>query len=147
MSDPAATAHWAEPADSCAGQLPSPGRLVFAHRARMWDPVVRGDIDSALHSARQAVEGFAPGEERVELCRTVLDAAEVAVGVRRTQEVVDWLDRAEALAGQYGSAQLADTVTRRRHELTDQPRSLAPEVPRALLSAGSGRSPTGSARA
>ncbi|WP_078912652.1 helix-turn-helix transcriptional regulator [Streptomyces sp. NRRL S-646] len=134
VSDSAATAHWAELAESCAGQLPSPGRRAFAHRARMWDHVVRGDIDSALHSAQQAVEGFAAGEERIELCRTLLDAAEVALSVGRTQEVADWLDRAEALAGRCGSAQLADTVARRRHELTDQTRSLAPEGPWGLLS-------------
>jgi DNA-binding CsgD family transcriptional regulator/tetratricopeptide (TPR) repeat protein len=134
VSDSAATARWAELAESCAGQLPSPGRRAFAHRARMWDHVVRGDIDSALHSARQAVEGFAAGEERIELCRTLLDAAEVALSVGRTQEVADWLDRAGVLAGQCGSAQLADTVARRRHELTNQTRSLAPEGPWALLS-------------
>lgn len=31
-SDPAGTAHWAELAESCAGQLPSAGRRAFAHR-------------------------------------------------------------------------------------------------------------------
>jgi DNA-binding CsgD family transcriptional regulator len=134
VSDPAGTAHWAELAESCAGQLPSPGRRAFAHRARMWDHVVRSDIDSALHSAREAIEGFAAGEERIELCRTLLDAAEVALSVGRTQDVADWLDRAEVLAGQCGSAQLADTAARRRHDLTNQTRSLEPQGPWALLS-------------
>ncbi|MCG7205590.1 helix-turn-helix transcriptional regulator [Streptomyces arenae] len=134
VSDPAATAHWAELAESCAGQLPSAGRRAFAQRARMWDHAVRGDVDSALRSAREAVEGFAAGEERVELCRTLLDAAGVALGAGRTQDVADWLDRAEALAGRCGSARLADTVTSRRQELANRTRPSAPQGPWALLS-------------
>ncbi|MEU2421084.1 LuxR C-terminal-related transcriptional regulator [Streptomyces sp. NPDC007851] len=133
-SDTAGTAHWAELAESCAGQLPSTGRRAFAHRARMWDHAVRGDVDRALRSAREAVEGFAAGGERIELCRTLLDAAGLALSAGHTQDVGDWLDRAEALAGQCGSAQLADTVTSRRHELADRTRPPVPHGPWALLS-------------
>ncbi|WP_046733290.1 helix-turn-helix transcriptional regulator [Streptomyces humi] len=134
VSDPAATAHWAELAESCAGQLPSAGRRAFAQRARMWDHAVRGDVDSALRSAREAVEGFAAGEERIELCRTLLAAAGVALGAGHTQDVADWLDRAEALAGRCGSARLADAVTSRRQELENRSRPPAPQGPWALLS-------------
>ncbi|MER6084509.1 LuxR C-terminal-related transcriptional regulator [Streptomyces sp. NPDC001833] len=133
-SDPSGTAHWAELAESCAGQLPSAGRRAFAHRARMWDHAVRGDVDGALRCAREAVEGFASGGERIELCRTLLDAAGVALGAGRTQDVADWLDRAGVLADQCGSARLADTVARRRRELADRTRPPAPQGPWAQLS-------------
>ena len=75
------------------------------------------DTDAALRCAEEAVADFAGSGERIELCRTLLAAAQVSLDAGRVRGVADWLDRAAYLAGQCGSARLAEDVAHRRRRL------------------------------
>ncbi|WP_063774817.1 AAA family ATPase [Kitasatospora azatica] len=105
--DLAATDRWARLAEESVAQLPSVGRQGFALRARMRAHALRGDTDSALRCAREAIADFAEAGDRIELVRTLLTAAALSLDAGRTDAVGGWLQRAAVLADQCGSARLA----------------------------------------
>ena len=115
--DQAAVDRWTRLAEESVAQLPSAGRRGFALRARMRAHVLRGNTDGALRSAQDAIADFSTCGERLELARTLLTAAALALDVGRTAAVGGWLDRAAVLAGQCGSARLAADVTAQRARL------------------------------
>jgi DNA-binding CsgD family transcriptional regulator/tetratricopeptide (TPR) repeat protein len=125
-----AVEYWAALAESSVEELPSVGRLGFALRARMRAHAMRGQVDRALDSAREAVADFSVSGERVEVCRTLLDAVALSLDAGRTQEVSGWLDRVAVLAAQCGSARLADAVALQRGRLAAHGETVA--VPGAL---------------
>ena len=105
-SDDAADAnHWAALAENCP-QRPSTPR---AHtlRAGMWALAAHGEHEAALTRAEEAVREFAARGERIEVCRTLLAAAEFALRAGQARPVAGWLDRVALLAEQCGSARLA----------------------------------------
>ncbi|MFC1440106.1 LuxR C-terminal-related transcriptional regulator [Streptacidiphilus sp. N1-10] len=118
--DQDAADRWARLAEESVEQLPSAGRRGFALRARMRARVLRGDTDGALRSARDAIADFATCGERLELARTLLTAAALALDAGRTDAVGGRLDRAAVLADQCGSARLAAGVTTQRARLADR---------------------------
>ncbi|MEZ0092360.1 LuxR C-terminal-related transcriptional regulator [Streptacidiphilus sp. EB129] len=115
--DRASVEHWARLAERCVEQLPSASRLGFALRTRMWAQAVRGETEPALLSAQEAVGHFAAGGERIEVGRTLVTAAALALDAGRTDRVADRLDRAALLAHQCGSVRLADEVGLQRGRL------------------------------
>ncbi|MEY9966763.1 DNA-binding CsgD family transcriptional regulator [Streptacidiphilus sp. MAP12-16] len=115
--DRASVEHWAQLAESCVEQLPSASRLGFALRARMRAHAMRGETERALLSAQEAIAQFAAGGERIEVSRTLLTAAALALDAGQTDQVADRLDRAALLAHQCGSARLADEVAQQRGRL------------------------------
>ncbi|WP_316781607.1 helix-turn-helix transcriptional regulator [Streptomyces sasae] len=125
--DPASVEHWARLAERCLEELPSAGRRGFALRARMRACAARGDIGEALRSAQAAIADFSGSGERIELCRTLLAAVALSLDAGRLTDLAAWLDRAAYLAGQCGSARLAEEVTRHRGRLT----RLAATVPKS----------------
>ncbi|MFF7951773.1 helix-turn-helix transcriptional regulator [Streptomyces griseorubiginosus] len=125
--DHASVDHWAQLAETCIEQLPSTSRQGFALRARMRAHALDGAIELALRSAKEAITAFSASGERIEVCRTLLAAAELSLHAGRTHEVANWLDRAGILANQCGSARLADAVRDQRDRLAAHA-----EVPDAL---------------
>ncbi|WP_079142001.1 LuxR C-terminal-related transcriptional regulator [Streptomyces sp. LUP30] len=117
VGDRASVEHYAELAEQCLEQLPSPGRRGFALRARMRAHAAAGETEAALRQALEAVSDFSLGGERVEACVTLLSAAELSLDAGRTDGVADWLDGAGVLADQCGSARLRGEVTRWRTRL------------------------------
>jgi DNA-binding CsgD family transcriptional regulator len=115
--DQAAADRWARLAEESVEQLPSAGRRGFALRARMRAEVLRRNIDGALRSAQDAIADFSNCGERLELARTLITAAALALDGRRNDAVGGWLDRAAVLAHQCGSARLAADVTTQRARL------------------------------
>ncbi|WP_329561404.1 helix-turn-helix transcriptional regulator [Kitasatospora sp. NBC_01266] len=115
--DLASVEHWARLAQSCVEQLPSASRLGFALRARMRAHAMRGETEWALDSAQQAIAHFAAGGERIEVGRTLVMAAALALDAGSADQVADRLDRAALLAHQCGSARLADEVAQQRGRL------------------------------
>jgi DNA-binding CsgD family transcriptional regulator len=108
---------WARMAEASVQRIPSAGRNGFALRARMRVHIARGDIDRALGSAHEAFADFATGGERIELARTLLDAAKSALDAGRTSAVGGWLDRVALIAEQCGSARLAAGAAHQRARL------------------------------
>ncbi|MGY1497430.1 LuxR C-terminal-related transcriptional regulator [Streptomyces sp. QTS52] len=115
--DHTAVDHWARVAEACFEQLPSAGAQGFALRARMQAHAVRGATEQAVRSAHEAITAFSVGGERIEVCRTLLDATALSLDAGQTDQVADWLARAAVLADQCGSARLADVVTHQRGRL------------------------------
>ncbi|MFC1414713.1 AAA family ATPase [Streptacidiphilus sp. N1-12] len=118
--DQAAVDRWARLAEESVEQLPSAGRRGFALRARMRAHALRGNSDGALRSAQEAIADFADCGERLELARTLLTAATLALDAGRSDAVAGWLDRAAVLADQCGSARLAADVATHRTRLADR---------------------------
>lgn len=118
--DLAMVEHWARLAEAGVEELPSAGRRGFAGRARMRAQAMRGDFDGAVRSALAAIADFTAGDERIEVCRTLLAVAALALDAGRTEEVGGWLDRAAVLAQHCGSARLADEVAHQRGRLAAQ---------------------------
>ncbi len=116
--DRAAVEHWARLAERCVEELPSESRLGFARRARMWAHAVRGETGPALLGAQQAIAHFTAGGERIEVARTLVMAAALALDAGEADQVADRLDRAELLAQQCGSARLSEEITQQRDRLT-----------------------------
>lgn len=133
--DRAAVEHWARLAEACVEELPSVGRQGFALRARMRAHAMSGEIKPAVHAAREAVADFASSGERIEVCRTLLLIAEVSLDAGRTDEVAAWLDQVAALAGQCGSARLADEAARLRGRLAEAADAAGAPNPLSSLSA------------
>ncbi|WP_370217121.1 LuxR C-terminal-related transcriptional regulator [Kitasatospora sp. GAS1066B] len=136
--DLALVEHWARRAASCVEQLPSASRLGFAMRVRMRAHAMRGKTERALVSAQEAITHFAAGGERIEVGRTLVTAAELALDAGLTDQVTDRLDRAALLAHQCGSARLADEVAHQRGRLAAHipgTRALAPGGALAVLTA------------
>ncbi|WP_329406267.1 LuxR C-terminal-related transcriptional regulator [Streptomyces sp. NBC_00704] len=117
VGDRAAVGEWAELAEQCLEQLPSPGRRGFALRARMRAHAAAGRTGQALERALEAASDFSLGGERVEACVTLLAAAELSLDADRTDGVAAWLDGAGVLADQCGSARLRGEVIRWRARL------------------------------
>ncbi|WUH89310.1 LuxR C-terminal-related transcriptional regulator [Streptomyces sp. NBC_00433] len=117
--DLAAAEQWALLGEESVARLPSAGRGGFRLRARMRVHALRGETGKAVEAAEQAVEGFSTAGKRIEVCRTLLAVASLSLDVGRAQQVDGWLGRAAALAGQCGSARLADEAARERRRLTD----------------------------
>ncbi|GAA1246586.1 LuxR family transcriptional regulator [Kitasatospora nipponensis] len=115
-----AVEHWARLARRSVDQLPSASRLGFAVRARMRAHALRGETEQALLSAQEASAHFAAGGERVEVARTLLAAAVLALDAGRGDQVADRLERAALLARQCGSGRLADEVAQQRERLAAQ---------------------------
>lgn len=115
-----AVGRWARRAEESVEQMPSVGRRGFALRARMRAHALHGEIEQAVLSAREAFADFGAVGERIELCRTLLEAAALCLDAGRTADLNGWLDRAAALAHQCGSARLLDEVARRRARLIAQ---------------------------
>ncbi|MEZ0094021.1 LuxR C-terminal-related transcriptional regulator [Streptacidiphilus sp. EB129] len=109
---------WTLLAETSVEELPSEGRRGFAGRARMRVHAMRGETDRALLSAQGAIADFSVGGERIEMCRTLLAAAELSLDAGRTCGVDGWLDRAALLAHQCGSARLADEAAHLRSRRT-----------------------------
>ncbi|MET7694543.1 LuxR C-terminal-related transcriptional regulator [Streptomyces sp. NPDC005483] len=130
--DHASVDHWAQLAETCLEQLPSTSRQGFALRARMRAHALSGAAEQAVRSAKEAITAFSASGERIEVCRTLLTAAELSLHVGRTHEVANWLDRAGILADQCGSARLAEAVTYQRGSLAAH--AAEPDVPDALAS-------------
>ncbi|MEU4876468.1 LuxR C-terminal-related transcriptional regulator [Streptomyces sp. NPDC021608] len=108
---------WADLAEQCLEELPSPGRRGFALRARMRAHAAAGRTRQALRQAVEAVSDFSLGGERVEACVTLLAAAELSLDAQRADGVAAWLDGAGALADQCGSVRLRRDVARWRSRL------------------------------
>lgn len=134
--DRALVEHWASIAEACVEELPSPGRQGFALRARMRAHAIRGDIDRAVRTSREAVADFTASGERLEVCRTLLAVAESSLAAGRTDDVPGWLDRVTVLAGQCGSARLADAAAGLLERLDSEapPPAQGPPKPLAVLS-------------
>ncbi|MFF3110865.1 LuxR C-terminal-related transcriptional regulator [Kitasatospora sp. NPDC057904] len=115
--DLAMAEHWARLAEADVAELPSASGRGFAGRARMRVHAARGRFEEAALTARAAIAGFTAGGERVELCRTLLAVAALALDAGRTDEVGDWLDRATVAARQCGSARLAEEIGHQRGRL------------------------------
>ncbi|AEV85428.1 HTH-type transcriptional regulator malT [Actinoplanes sp. SE50] len=117
--DEAAVRHWAELAEVCLRQLPSTDRQGFARRARMRAHALAGEVDRALAAGRDAITDFSAGGERIEVGRTLLTTAAVALDAGDTGEVAQWLDRAAVLADRCGSARLAEEAATLRGRFTE----------------------------
>ncbi|WP_073498155.1 LuxR family transcriptional regulator [Actinacidiphila paucisporea] len=115
--DLAAAERWARLGEESVAQLSTAGRRGFSLRARMRVHALRGEADEAVEAAEQAVEGFSAGGKRIEVCRTLLAVASLSLDAGRGQQVDGWLGRAAALAGQCGSARLAEEVADERRRL------------------------------
>ncbi|MBC3840483.1 helix-turn-helix transcriptional regulator [Streptacidiphilus sp. 4-A2] len=122
--------HWADLAEARVDELPSAGRRGYAMRARMWAHAMRGDVERARLSGLAAVADFTAGGERIEVARTLVAVARLALDALRTEQVDGWLDQAGALAQQCGSARLAEEVARQRARLCTTPTDhAAPSAP------------------
>ncbi|MFI5823518.1 LuxR C-terminal-related transcriptional regulator [Streptomyces rishiriensis] len=110
LGDRASVEHWADLAEQCLEQLPSPGRRGFALRARMRAHAAAGETEAALRHALEAVSDFSFSGERVEACVTLLATAALCLDAGRTDGVADRLDGAGVLAEQCGSARLSRDV-------------------------------------
>ncbi|MCX4751509.1 LuxR C-terminal-related transcriptional regulator [Kitasatospora sp. NBC_01287] len=117
QGDRASVEHWALLAERGVEELPSASRLGFALRARMRAHAMRGETERALLGAQEAGAHFAAGGERIEVGRTLVMAAALALDAGGTEQVADRLDRAALLADQCGSARLADEVAHQRGRL------------------------------
>jgi DNA-binding CsgD family transcriptional regulator len=115
--DQASVDHWARLAETCLEQLPSTSRQGFALRARMRAHALGGATERAVRSAKEAITAFSDSDERIEVCRTLLTAAELSLHAGRTHEVANWLDHAGILADQCGSARLTEAVIHQRDRL------------------------------
>ena len=115
--DRAMAEHWAHLAETRVDELPSASRRGYAGRARMWAHTMRGDLEQARLSGLAAVADFTVGGERIEVGRTLVAVAALALDTLRTEQVDGWLDQAAALAQQCGSARLADEVAHQRARL------------------------------
>ncbi|MET8082108.1 LuxR C-terminal-related transcriptional regulator [Streptomyces sp. NPDC005303] len=130
--DQASVDHWARLAEAGLAQLPSTNRQGFALRARMRAHALEGATDWAVRKAKEAITAFSASDERIEVCRTLLTAAELSLHAGRTDEVTGWLERAGILADQCGSRRLTDAVTHLRGRLTTRVAAL--DAPDALAS-------------
>ncbi|WP_327066367.1 helix-turn-helix transcriptional regulator [Kitasatospora sp. NBC_01302] len=119
--DRAAAEQWARLAEARVDELPSASRRGYAARARMWAHSMLGDFERARHSGLAAVADFTVGGERIEVGRTLVAVAALALDAGRTMQVDGWLDRAAALAQQCDSARLADEVAHQRARLSSVP--------------------------
>jgi DNA-binding CsgD family transcriptional regulator len=115
VGDSAEAGHWAALAESSPRQ-PSTLRA-FALRAVMWANAARGEHEAALTRAQEAVREFTARGERIEVCRTLLAAAEFALTAGHAHLVAGWLDRVALLAEQCGSARLAAEAAHYRSRL------------------------------
>ena len=115
MADSTDADHWAALAES----LPQQPSTLRAHavRAGMWAYGARGEHEAALTRAQEAVREFTTRGERIEVCRTLLAAAEIALTAGHIHPVAGWLDRVALLAGRCGSGRLAKDVARKRSRL------------------------------
>ncbi|MFD0637301.1 LuxR C-terminal-related transcriptional regulator [Catenulispora yoronensis] len=107
--------HWAAIAASAPERPPS--LRAFALRARMWAHAALGEHEEALERAREAAREFTARGERIEVCRTLLAAAEFALRSGQAHLVAGWLDRVGLLAEQCGSGRLTAEVARYRSRL------------------------------
>ena len=115
VGDGADAGRWAAVADS-APQQPSTLRA-FAVRSGMWAHAALGEHEAALKRAQEAVREFTARGERIEVCRTLLAASDIALGAGQTRLVPGWLDRVALLAEQCGSGRLAAETARHRSRL------------------------------
>ena len=118
--DAAAADRWAGLAEASLEQLPSASTRAFAARARMRAQTLRGDLAAALASAQQAVECFTASGERVEVCRTLSEAATLAAALGRHRQAQDWLDRATTLAEECEATLLVDETAKQRARLAEK---------------------------
>ncbi|MBB4928919.1 helix-turn-helix transcriptional regulator [Kitasatospora kifunensis] len=126
--------HWAHLAETRVDELPSANRRGYARRTRMWAHRMRGDLEQARLSGLAAVVDFTVGGERIEVGRTLVAVAALALDTLRTEQVDGWLDQAAALAQQCGSARLADEVSHQRARLfTALAAPAAPAAPSATV--------------
>lgn len=112
LDDPAEVEKWASVAEQALRELPSPGRLGYALRARMRALVARGDVEGGLRSAQEAIEDFATSGDRVELARTLLAAVTISLDAGLDRDVRSRLSHAALLAEQCGAARLAEDAAR-----------------------------------
>ncbi|MGW2642070.1 LuxR C-terminal-related transcriptional regulator [Streptomyces sp. NPDC001348] len=119
MGARASVEQYAQLAERCVAQLPSPGRKGFALRARMRAHAARGETAAAVEKAVEAFSDFSLSGERIEACVTLLAAAALSLDAGRTQDVADWLAGAAVLADQCRSARLIGDVSRLRSRLAD----------------------------
>ncbi|NUP53734.1 MAG: AAA family ATPase [Catenulispora sp.] len=115
MGDSADAVRWAALAES-APQQPSTLHA-FTVRAGVWAQAALGEYEVALSRAQDAVREFTARGERIEVCRTLLAAAEFALRAGQTQPVSGWLDRVGLVAERCGSARLAAEAARCRSRL------------------------------
>jgi DNA-binding CsgD family transcriptional regulator len=127
VGDTADADRWAALAER-APQRP-PTLRAFALRAGMWAHAALGEDDAALKCAQEAVAEFAARGERIEVCRTLLAAAEFALRTGRAQLVPGWLDRVGLLAEQCGSARLMAGVARYRSRLAALAQAQSDQIP------------------
>ncbi|MEY9856174.1 DNA-binding CsgD family transcriptional regulator [Catenulispora sp. GAS73] len=106
---------WAALAER-APQRP-PTLRAFALRAGMWANAALGDDEAALKSAQEAATEFTARGERIEVCRTLLAATEIALRAGQARLVPGWLDRVGLLAEQCGSTRLMARVAQYRSRL------------------------------
>ncbi|MEZ0111459.1 DNA-binding CsgD family transcriptional regulator [Catenulispora sp. EB89] len=118
--DPLAADRWAALAEASLEQLPSASTRAFASRARMRAQWLRDDLKAALASAQQAIDGFAASGERIEVCRTLSEAATLAAALGHHRQARDWLDRATTLAEQCEATLLVDETTKQRTRLAEK---------------------------
>ncbi|MFL5995738.1 MAG: LuxR C-terminal-related transcriptional regulator [Streptomyces sp.] len=124
--------HWARLAETCLEQLPSTSRQGFALRARMRAHALGGATEQAVRNAKEAITAFSDSDERIEVCRTLLTAAELSLHAGRTHEVANWLDRAAILADQCGSARLTEAVVHQRDRLAAHTAADVPDASSSL---------------
>jgi ATP/maltotriose-dependent transcriptional regulator MalT len=115
VRDSADAGHWAAVAES-APQRP-PMLHAFVLRAGMWAHAALGEDEAALTCAQEAIREFTARGERIEVCRTLLAASDIALKAGRAQLVAGWLNRVALLAEQCGSARLAAETARCRSRL------------------------------
>lgn len=115
LGDGADAVRWAALAES-APQQPSILHA-FGVRAGMWAHAALGEYEAALTRAQEAVREFTARGERIEVCRTLLAAAEFALRAGQTQLVSGWVDRVSLVAERCGSARLAAQAARYRSRL------------------------------
>jgi DNA-binding NarL/FixJ family response regulator len=120
-NDHAAADHWATLAEASLDKLPSASTRAFAFRARMRAQTMRGDLQAALASAQQAIEGFTASGERLELSRALSAAAALSTTLGHHKQAQDWLDRATTLAEQCEATLLIDDIAKQRTRLTEKP--------------------------
>jgi DNA-binding NarL/FixJ family response regulator/DNA-binding transcriptional ArsR family regulator/tetratricopeptide (TPR) repeat protein len=115
VGDGADAERWAAIADSAPRQ-PSTLRA-FALRSGMWAHAALDEHEAALKRAQDAVREFTARGERIEVCRTLLAASDIALSAGRAEPVAGWLDRVAVLAEHCGSGRLAAEAARHRSRL------------------------------
>lgn len=128
--DSAAAEHWAAIAEQ-APQRP-PGMRAYVLRCRMWAHAARGEHEQALKVAQEAIRELAARGERIEVCRTLLATAGIALAAGRTKRVAEWLDRVTVMADTSGSARLTEQASRYRVRLAEAAKAPQPDAPAPL---------------